>query len=54
MSVGYGRKPEYPEETHVDTERTCKLHRPHLTVCGGIVILKQERAFRNSLDHRIV
>uniref|UniRef100_A0A0E9XUY1 Uncharacterized protein n=1 Tax=Anguilla anguilla TaxID=7936 RepID=A0A0E9XUY1_ANGAN len=26
MSLDCGRKPEYPEETHTDTGRTCKLH----------------------------
>ncbi|KAJ8409381.1 hypothetical protein AAFF_G00235790 [Aldrovandia affinis] len=26
MSLDCGRKPEYPEETHADTGRTCKLH----------------------------
>ena len=25
-SLGCGRKPEHPEETHTDTGRTCKLH----------------------------
>ncbi|MGH0192830.1 UNVERIFIED_CONTAM: hypothetical protein FKN15_029523 [Acipenser sinensis] len=23
---GLGRKPEYPEKTHMNTGRTCKLH----------------------------
>ena len=26
MSLDGGRKPEYPERTHADTGRTCKLH----------------------------
>uniref|UniRef100_A0A8C4SNC2 Calnexin-like n=1 Tax=Erpetoichthys calabaricus TaxID=27687 RepID=A0A8C4SNC2_ERPCA len=26
MSLDCGRKPEHPEETHIDTGRTCKLH----------------------------
>ena len=26
MSLECGRKPEYPERTHADTGRTCKLH----------------------------
>ncbi len=35
MSLGCGRKPEYPEKTHAGTRRSCKLHTESPQSAGG-------------------